>query len=72
MYSCIFNKSCAVLFGDWPSSLGYFRENYVSALASQSGLRHERAPNGTLKSFFMKNSLLDHDEFARAPIDWCV
>ena len=57
------------MFGDWPSSLGYFRENYVSAFTSQSGLRHERALNGALKNFFMKNSLLDHaDEFARAPI----
>ena len=57
------------MFGDYPSSLGYFREDYVSAFTSQLGLRHERALNGTLKSFFMKNSLLDHaDEFARAPI----
>ena len=57
------------MFGDCPSSLGHFREDYVSAFTSQSGLGHERALNGTLKNFFMENSLLDHaDEFARAPV----
>ena len=47
------------MLGDWPSSLGYFREDAVSAFASQSGLGRERALRGTLNGSLVEAVLLD-------------